>query len=144
MQAGRPGKAAAVGGVSRGFSRACRLRTRSDFSRVFSFGRSVADRHFVVYTRSNELGRSRVGLSVGRRAGGAVQRNRVKRLLREAFRLSRSRFPQDLDVLVVVRGPESPDRLDDVREALVRLIGRSVRATPRPRKDARRGRRRGR
>ncbi len=140
---GRPEQGAGVSEWSGGFDREHRLRTRSQINRVFAWGRSVADRHFVVYTRNNELGHSRLGLSVGRRVGGAVQRNRIKRLLREAFRLSRERIGPDLDVFVVVRGAGAPDRLEDVREALVRLAGRSARAKPRPRKILKRGRRRG-
>ena len=126
------------------FTHGNRLHGSRAFGGVYAARARKVVGPLVIHSKPNELGHPRLGLSVSKKVGKAVKRNRIKRLLREAFRLSRGRFPQNLDVLVVVRGPEPPDRLDDVREALVRLIDRSVGATPRPRKDTRRGRRRGR
>lgn len=57
----------------------------------------------VVYAVANELPYSRLGLSVGRKHGTAVQRNRIKRLLREAYRLERPQLPAGLDLVVVPR-----------------------------------------
>jgi ribonuclease P protein component len=117
-----------------------RLRTRAEFDRVFTFGRSVADRRFVLYSRENELGWSRLGLVVGRKVGGAVQRNRIKRLLREAFRLSKSELPTGQDLVVVVRGREDAPELAGVRESLLTLAQRSLRAPARARPARRRKR----
>lgn len=122
------------------------MRTRGEFSQVFQLGRSAADAHFVVYTRDNGRRWSRLGLSVGRRVGCAVRRNRIKRLLRETFRLSRDRIAPGLDILVVVRGRDRPDRFDEIQEALARLVARSARAKPRAHRErgaARAGRRKG-
>jgi ribonuclease P protein component len=121
-----------------GFGPHNRLRRRREFDQVFAFGRSAADRHFVVYTRDTESETSRLGLVVGRKAGNAVRRHRIKRLLREAFRLSRNRFAGGVEVVVVVRTNAWPDTLADVRNALVRLVGKSLKATPRPRPPRRR------
>jgi ribonuclease P protein component len=64
-----------------------RLSRSADFDRVYREGRSHATRHLVVYAFPREDGDEppRLGVSVGRKVGGAVERNRVKRLLREAF-----------------------------------------------------------
>ena len=93
-------------GTPRARSRAGRgrLSRSADFDRVFRSGRSHACREFVLYVfpRAHE-DPPRLGLSVSRKVGGAVQRNRVKRLLREAFNAENHRLPAGLDVVVVAR-----------------------------------------
>ena len=102
------------------FTRADRLGGRDAFSHVFKTRCSASDGTFVVYVAPNDVGRARLGLSVGRRIGNAVQRNRIKRLLREAFRQSRDRLPERMDIVVVVK-PRPHDTLADCRAVLIRL-----------------------
>ena len=66
--------------------RARRIRRRSDFEEVFRTGWRLDAKSFVISYRANALGFDRLGLSVSRRLGGAVKRNRAKRILRELFR----------------------------------------------------------
>jgi ribonuclease P protein component len=83
-----------------------RLSRSAEFERVYRQGRSIANRHLVLYTFPNPSStRPRLGLSVSRKVGGAVQRNRVKRLLREAFAQAEGALAPGQDVVVVARPP---------------------------------------
>ena len=108
-----------------------RLSRSADFDRVIRRGRSHASREFVLYVFPREEERSpRLGLSVSRKVGGAVQRNRVKRLLREAFSLEAARLPVGTDAVVVARadawGLAERQGLEGVRVAIGELIERAV------------------
>lgn len=105
------------------FPKALRLLRSDDFARVYRRKRSVADDLLVVYGCENQLERSRLGLSVSRRTGNAVIRNRWKRLLREAFRRSQSQLPQGVDLVVSPRRPGEP-RLSAIEQSLQQLARR--------------------
>lgn len=121
---GRPGVAARR-------SKRGRLSRSAEFDRVFRQGRSHANRVLVLYgfpraEPSADGEGPRLGLSVSRRVGGAVERNRVKRLLREAFELEAKRLPQGHDVVIVAR-PEARavaerDGLEGLRPPLAELM----------------------
>lgn len=117
-------------GVAARRSKRGRLSRSAEFDRVFRQGRSIANRVLVLYAfpRAGE-GEPRLGLSVSKRVGGAVERNHVKRLLREAFALESAGLPDGVDVVVVAR-PEARavaerDGLEGIRAALAELIARA-------------------
>lgn len=97
------------------------LRRPQDFRRVFDRRRSAADSRLIVYGCENGLPHLRLGLSVSRKFGSAVRRNRLRRLYREAFRLTRQELPTGLDLVLVPRAAEPPT-LEDLKRSLPRLV----------------------
>jgi len=86
--------------VSLGCPPTARLLKHSDFERVYKQGRRHFSPHMTVFYLANSAGQARVGFTVGRALGGAVERNRIKRRLREAVRLRRSTIQQPLDIVI--------------------------------------------
>ena len=86
-------------------ARALRLRQPFEFERVRKQGRSWTTRLLVLAVLANDLEHNRYGFAVGRRVGGAVERNRVKRRLREAVRALHPSLDQGFDVVLIARGP---------------------------------------
>jgi ribonuclease P protein component len=100
-----------------------RMRRTAEFQRAFRRRLSASDGMLVVFGCENGLQHPRLGLSVSRRIGGAVVRNRWKRLIREAFRLTRDNLPKGFDLVVVPRQGADPD-LDRLKRSLSGLARR--------------------
>lgn len=99
------------------------MRSSRDFERIYAAKQRAGDAHLLIFAAPNGLEHARLGLSVSRKHGGAVRRNRIKRLLREAFRLTQHELPAGLDLVLIPR-LDSGATLDDYRNSLVKLAAR--------------------
>jgi ribonuclease P protein component len=116
------------------FGRARRVRKRADFQRIQASAKRVTTRHFVllVAARDNRAPSrgARLGLVASRRTGGAVSRNRVKRLCRECFRRLQHLLPDEVDLVVIARTGADSLKLQEVLaewEAVVAALQRHAR-----------------
>lgn len=83
-----------------------RLKKNEDFQNVFQHGRSTANRQFVVYVLAQKgQPYNRIGLSVSKKIGNAVTRNRVKRYIREIVRVLENHFNIGMDCVIIARKP---------------------------------------
>lgn len=98
--------------MNHSFPKSHRLSGRKAFAAVFGHKLRKNAGPLSIVARPNSLPHSRLGLSVGRRVGSAVRRNRVKRLLREAYRLTRHELPRGYDLVVVVHPHEEMELAD--------------------------------
>ncbi len=113
---------AADGLKKEGLSRAERLRRRRDFERVYREGKRLYLPYLKLVLAPNQLGLRRLGLSVSRKFGKAVRRNRAKRLLREIFRRHKGLFPASHDVIFIPKPEFLEKRHEEVIADLKRVL----------------------
>jgi ribonuclease P protein component len=101
-----------------------RLRRRREFTAVYRRGKRIQTQPLYTVARLRSGGGCRLGLSIGRKVGGAVVRNRWKRAIRAAFRLSRHELHSDWDLVVAVSRTATPEDVGLVAEAFTALIER--------------------
>lgn len=103
------------------FPRSHRLSGRRAFERVHAYRTRSEAGCLLVYGAPNEEPHSRIGFAINRKVGNAVARNRIKRRLREAFRLNQHDWPTGYDWIIVVRPHDIASQ-----EEYARLLGRAV------------------
>lgn len=114
------------------------IKRRSDFQRVYRVGRSYANRYFVLYVFPAANVRGRVGFAAGKKLGCAVVRNRVKRLLRESYRLHQELLRDDVALLLVGRKAMVETKCQAVEKAFLKVGKKAgIFAAPVPEKGKR-------
>jgi ribonuclease P protein component len=87
----------------RTFGKHERIRKKRDYLAVYQQGTRSYSSHFTLIAHPNPSGTGRLGITVSKKVGNAVKRNRIKRLLREFFRLHKEQFPPAQDVVIMAR-----------------------------------------
>ena len=97
------------------------LKKNHQFRSVYKSGKSYANKYMVMYVKENGTAGNRIGISVSKKVGNSVVRHRIKRLLRESYRLREAMFNSGLDIVVVTRKPAASVGYSQIEEALLHL-----------------------
>ena len=106
------------------FRKTQRILKRKDFVNLNRSGKRFHTKHFSVTVKRSGLGTNRLGITASKKTGNAVLRNRIKRLVREFFRLNKSRFPQEVDILVAAKKGAAALDYWEVRDELGAILFR--------------------
>ena len=100
------------------------MKENRDFRRLYATGKTSVDGLLAVYARKNRVGCTRLGITVGTKLGGAVVRNRVRRRIREAYRLEESNLRMGYDIVVVARKSAADASYARLRQSLLKAMGK--------------------
>ena len=103
--------------------KAYRIKKNTDFQAVFKKGKSVANRQFVIYMLANQnQNQFRIGLSVSKKIGNAVTRNRIKRYIRQVFHELRDEISHKKDYVIIARKPAAEMDYHSVKKSLEHVL----------------------
>ena len=101
------------------------IKKTAEFKKVYKLGKAFSNRFFVVYVLQNDKNHARLGLSISKKVGKAVKRNKLRRLLKECFRLNKFEMP-NADMVMVARASASElasaGKYLDVEKSLMSLM----------------------
>ncbi|MBP5495257.1 MAG: ribonuclease P protein component [Lachnospiraceae bacterium] len=98
------------------------LKNNRDFVNVYTSGKSYANKYLVIYTLKNNSDRNRLGISVSKKVGNSVIRHRLKRLIKESYRLHEKMFNSGLDIVVIARKGSDACDYAGIESALLHLM----------------------
>lgn len=112
--------------VSQEFPKTDRILKRGLFRRVYEQGRKVQFRYFTAFILAKQDDGARIGVTATRKIGNAVQRNRARRLVREAFRKNKWLAPNGVDIVINVKRPLVEARYRDLEGEFIAFLQRAV------------------
>ena len=98
------------------------LKKNKDFQIVFKNGKSRANKYLIMYVLKNSLDRNRIGISVSKKVGNSIVRHRIKRLVKESYRLHENMFNSGLDIVVIARVGADAIGYREIESALLHLM----------------------
>lgn len=105
--------------------KAYRVKNSKEFQRLLQSGKSFANRELVIYYMEKpDQPHFRIGISVGKRLGNAVTRNRIKRCIREAFLQLEEQIIPEIDIIVIARKPTIHYNSNQIKKSLIHLLSR--------------------
>lgn len=97
------------------------LKNNRDFQKVYKIGKSYANKYLVMYVMENGMNTNRLGISVSKKVGNSVVRHRVKRVVRESYRLQEAVFNSGLDIVIVARVSAKDVSYKEIESAVLHL-----------------------
>ncbi len=98
------------------------LKSNRDFRTVYKSGRSFANKYLVVYLLENNTDRNRLGISVSKKVGNSVVRHRLKRLIKESYRLNENMFNSGLNIVAIARVGADKADFHTIEDALLHVL----------------------
>ncbi len=104
------------------FSKTKGLKKDTDFRKVYKKGKSTANKYLVMYTFENQSQESRIGISVSKKVGNAINRNKIKRRIREAYRLNvDEKVKNGYDIVFIARISSKEATYKDIEKSVINL-----------------------
>ncbi|MCM1186936.1 MAG: ribonuclease P protein component [Lachnoclostridium sp.] len=97
------------------------LKKNHEFQFVYKNGKSYANKYMIMYVKENSTDKNRIGISVSKKVGNSVVRHRVKRLIRESYRLHEDIFNSGLDIVIIARQSAASAVYKEIESALLHL-----------------------
>ena len=97
------------------------LEKNRQFQYVYDYGRSYANKYLVMFVMDNNTETSRLGISVSKKVGNSVIRHRVKRLIKESYRLQEEMFNSGLDIVIIARVTAKEVGYNEIESAVLHL-----------------------
>lgn len=101
------------------------LRNTRQFNQVYKKGKSIVNKHIVLYYVKNQTDENQVGFSISKKVGNAVTRNRVKRLMKEVYRLNEASLKNGFDFVFVARVRSKDASFKDIEKAMTSCFRKS-------------------